>query len=99
MKGRVRREGWNRAARLLAAALLAGCLGGSPASSIRPDSHGGTVTKPISFAILEDYDKGQDLSEVARDFSRFRELGIRQWRGSFGWDDYEPSRGQYDLDW
>ena len=46
-----------------------------------------SVTKPISFAILEDYDKGADLGKVARDFARFRELGVPVWRGSFGWDD------------
>jgi polysaccharide biosynthesis protein PslG len=57
------------------------------------------IRKPVSFAILEDYDKGQDLREVARDFARFRELGIREWRGSFGWDDYEPEPGHYDLAW
>lgn len=57
------------------------------------------VTKPISFAVLEDYDKGADLRMVARDFALFRELGVPAWRGSFGWDDYEPERGQYDLAW
>jgi hypothetical protein len=56
-------------------------------------------TKPISFAILEDYDKGHDLAQVARDFSLYRELGIPVWRGSFGWDDYEPSPGHVDLEW
>ena len=84
---------------MLAATVLGGCSGGSPTFSANPHVRAGTVTKPVSFAILEDYDKGQDLREVAGDFSRFRELGIVQWRGSFGWDDYEPSPGQYDLDW
>ncbi len=79
--------------------MLAGCIGGSSTSVVPPQSPAGTVTKPVSFAILEDYDKGQDLRQVARDFSRFRELGIVQWRGSFGWDDYEPSPGRYDFDW
>src|SRR5436190_20611886 len=51
--------------------------------------------KRISFSILEDYDKVEDLAEVAKDFALFRELGITAWRGSFGWDDYEPSRGHY----
>ena len=59
----------------------------------------GRVTKPISFAILEDYDKGDSLEDVARDFELFRELEINTWRGSFGWDDYEPSRGRYDFTW
>lgn len=57
------------------------------------------VTKPISFAVLEDYDKGADLDSVARDFALFRELGVSTWRGSFGWDDYEPERGTYDFAW
>jgi hypothetical protein len=58
-----------------------------------------TFTKPLSFAILEDYDKNTDLTEVARDFALFRELGVPVWRGSFGWDDYEPEPGKYDLGW
>jgi polysaccharide biosynthesis protein PslG len=68
-----------------------------PASSPAPAPS--VYTKPISFAILEDYDKGADLAEVARDFALFRELGITVWRGSFGWDDYEPTPRRYDLDW
>jgi hypothetical protein len=55
--------------------------------------------KRVGFSILEDYDKGEDLEEVAKDFALFRELGVTTWRGSFGWDDYEPSRGQYDFEW
>jgi polysaccharide biosynthesis protein PslG len=82
---------------ILAVAVLSGCISGSPVPATAPGTS--TVTKPVSFAILEDYDKGQDLREVARDFSHFRELGIVQWRGSFGWDDYEPSPGRYDFDW
>lgn len=57
------------------------------------------AAKPISLAILEDYDKGQDLGDIARDFGLFRELGITTWRGSFGWDDYEPEPGRYDFAW
>ena len=57
------------------------------------------VSKPISFAILEDYDKGESLSEIEQDFLLFRELDIDTWRGSFGWDDYEPERGEYDFTW
>jgi polysaccharide biosynthesis protein PslG len=49
--------------------------------------------------VLEDYDKGADLREVARDFRAFRDLGVRGWRGSFGWDDYEPAPGRYDFGW
>src|SRR4051794_8448366 len=71
---------------VLAALLLCGC--GSPALSPSPSS--ASFTKPVSFAILEDYDKGTDLYRVTNDFELFRELGVTTWRGSFGWDDYEP---------
>jgi polysaccharide biosynthesis protein PslG len=56
-------------------------------------------SKAISFAILEDYDKGTPLRKVAADFALFKELGVPVWRGSFGWDDYEPARGHWDLAW
>lgn len=55
--------------------------------------------KPISFSILEDYDKGQNLRDIEADFLLFRELGVDTWRGSFGWDDYEPEPGSYDFRW
>ncbi len=55
--------------------------------------------KRLTFSILEDYDKGIDLEDVARDFELFRELGVATWRGGFGWDDYEPVRGFYDFEW
>lgn len=55
--------------------------------------------KPVSFAILEDYDKGDDLRDVEADFKAFQSLEIRTWRGSLGWDDFEPERGQYDFEW
>ncbi len=58
-----------------------------------------SVEKSVSFSVLEDYDKGEDLAGVARDFELMRKLGVRTWRGSFGWDDYEPERGRLDLDW
>ena len=54
---------------------------------------------PISFAILEDYDKGDPLSDVARDFALFKDLCVTVWRGSFGWDDYEPEPGKFDFAW
>ena len=83
-----------RALAALAVALLAGC-----APSPGPDPRAGPVFKPLSFAVLEDYDKGADLRDVARDFALMRELGVPAWRGSFGWDDYEPERGRYDFTW
>jgi hypothetical protein len=57
------------------------------------------VTKPVSFAVLEDYDKGADLNDIALDFELLNELGINEMRCSFGWDDYEPQRGEYDFVW
>ena len=59
----------------------------------------GRPSKPVSFAILEDYDKGDDLAEVEADIALYDQLEIRTWRGSFGWDDYEPARGRYDFEW
>lgn len=59
----------------------------------------GRISKQISFSLLEDYDGREDLNEVARDFELMQELGIDTWRGSFGWDDYEPARGEYDFTW
>jgi hypothetical protein len=77
----------------LLALLAAGCgLSPSPAPPTQD-------TKPVAFAILEDYDKGEDLGEVERDFALMEQLGIHEWRGSFGWDDYEPERGTYDFRW
>ena len=80
---------------LCAAVALTGC-GRRPAKDTRlaaEPSAASSFTKPISFAILEDYDKGDSLSEVVKDFALFKELGVPVWRGSFGWDDYEPEPG------
>jgi hypothetical protein len=67
-------------------------LGQRAADGIRP-------RKPVSFAILEDYDKNSDLAEVQADIALFKELEIATWRGSLGWDDYEPARGRVDFAW
>jgi hypothetical protein len=86
--------------------LLAASVVGCPAiRSIPSDARGGAavqtesahVTKQVSFSILEDYDKGEDLDEVAEDFALMQELDVTTWRGSFGWGDYEPARGKYDF--
>src|SRR5918994_593241 len=84
---------------LVGAGLLGACLGGGRAHPGPPDGQGSSFTKPISFAILEDYDKGHDLRQIARDFELFRELGVPVWRGSFGWDDYEPRPGRFHFGW
>jgi polysaccharide biosynthesis protein PslG len=86
---------------LCAAVALTGC--GRPTakdiSLAAEPSAASSFTKPISFAILEDYDKGDSLSEVVKDFALFKELGVPVWRGSFGWDDYEPEPGKFDFGW
>jgi hypothetical protein len=82
----------------VAACARAGTRGAEPAATLAPAIQG-AFAKPVSFSILEDYDKGEDLRDVARDFALFRALGIRTWRGSFGWDDYEPERGRFDFAW
>src|SRR5438105_11740893 len=87
---------------LLSVLLLAGiALGGAPPASAGkpPPPPPPGVTKPVSFSILEDYDKGTDLNTVAADFQLFNQLDITTLRTSFGWDDYEPARGQYDFTW
>jgi hypothetical protein len=80
--------------------LLWGCLAACgivpPTREIAPSQ---AVTKNVSFAIAEDYDKGDDLGEIAKDFQLMKELGIDVLRCSLGWDDYEPVRGQYDFAW
>jgi hypothetical protein len=57
------------------------------------------VSKKVSFALLEDYNRGDDLDDIALDFQLMNELEIDTMRCSFGWDDYEPERGQYDFAW
>ena len=86
---------------LCAAVALTGCSRPSSEDTrlAAEPSAASSFTKPLSFAILEDYDKGDSLSEVARDFALFKELGVPVWRGSLGWDDYEPRPGQFDFDW
>ncbi len=85
--------------RFLFALLLCGYIGGCEfvpaANRLIPNWLGRT----ISFAVLEDYDKGADLNEIAKDFQLMKELGIDVLRCSLGWDDYEPVQGQYDFAW
>jgi hypothetical protein len=80
-------------------AAVLGCRTGAEAPHPAPRAGQAGYTKPVSFAVLEDYDKDTPLSEVAADFALFKELGVSAWRGSFGWDDYEPVRGKFDLEW
>jgi hypothetical protein len=78
---------------LIAVALTLACGREPPAPA------DASLQKRVTFSILEDYDKGESLEQVARDFDLFAELGVKTWRGSFGWDDYEPSPGAYDFQW
>jgi hypothetical protein len=71
----------------------------TPSTKSLPATRATAFSKRLAFAVLEDYDKGEDLRGVDADFALMRELGITTWRGSFGWDDYEPRRGQYDFAW
>jgi hypothetical protein len=76
-------------------ALLLGCVVVWPALASKQQAG----SKSVSFSILEDYDKGADLREIEADFRLFQALEIDTWRGSFGWDDYEPARGHFDFQW
>src|SRR5262245_5607111 len=60
---------------------------------------GETDVKHLSFSIIEDYDKGEDLRQVALDFELINDLHLYTWRGSLGWDNYEPEPGKYDFKW
>jgi polysaccharide biosynthesis protein PslG len=60
---------------------------------------GENTSKTISYALLSDYNKNTDLEQVALDFRIMKTLGVDTWRGSFGWDDYEPQKGTYDFTW
>ena len=80
---------------LMLALLPLACTAPPPAARL---PHG-AAAKPVSFAMLEDYDKGDDLAAVARDFALLQELEIDTLRCSFGWDDYEAAPGVYDFAW
>jgi hypothetical protein len=90
---------------LCAALLVAACAGtrqpaNEQSDDPRPAAQQVSASeRHLTFAILEDYDKGDDLADIRRDFALFRELGITTWRGSLGWDDFEPTRGHYDFEW
>jgi hypothetical protein len=90
---------------LVIAAVAGACTGTPQPDRSRTYRDRAPVTAPaserrhIAFSILEDYDKEDDLAEIRRDFALFRELGITTWRGSLGWDDFEPERGRFDFEW
>lgn len=58
-----------------------------------------TFGKKISFSVLQDYPKGENLDDVRKDFRLIKELGVTTWRGSFSWIDYEPRAGKFDFTW
>ena len=84
---------------ILVAALVLGVAALAAIRKEKPPKEQPVVTKNVSFAVLEDYDKGDDLKDVALDFALLNELEIDTMRCSFGWDDYEPVHGQYDFAW
>jgi hypothetical protein len=44
-----------------------------------------SVTSPrVDFSILEDDDENEDVSDVAKDFERFHQLGVTTWRNCLG---------------
>ncbi|UCC69210.1 MAG: beta-galactosidase [Armatimonadota bacterium] len=48
----------------------------------------------------EDWDKGDDLTTMVEpDFVLVNELGVDELIMSIGWDDFEPSQGNYDFAW
>ena len=100
MKLRVNRWSWAAAVfRLCSLVLLLATASGCEISKLAGGTHPGDGAKQVSFAVLEDYDKGQDLNDIAKDFQLMRELGIDVLRCSLGWDDYEPAPGRYDFTW
>jgi hypothetical protein len=83
---------------LLGTLAMGGC-----APAIAPQSEPAADLPPgakrVSFALLEDYEKGDNLGDIAKDFALMNELEIDTMRTSFGWDNFEPVRGQYDFAW
>jgi hypothetical protein len=98
-------DGTRRLMAFVLALAISACAGtrqssnDTPADRPRTGQQVAGTERHLAFSILEDYDKGDDLADVRRDFALFRELGITTWRGSFGWDDFEPARGEYDFEW
>ena len=91
-----------RAALALPIVLMAACSSRlvevAPPASPRAAADSAFV-KSLSFSLLEDYGVGENLAGIENDFTLMHELGISTWRGSLGWDDLEPERGQYDFQW
>jgi polysaccharide biosynthesis protein PslG len=77
---------------------VSGDIGGAGAGGMAPLTKP-AFTKPVSFSLLQDYPKGEDIKDVVEDFRLMKELGISTWRGSFSWIDYEPQRGRFDFKW
>ncbi len=57
------------------------------------------ITRTVSMSTREDWDKGDDLNDVALDFALVNDLGVDELIMSIGWDDYEPTQGNYDFVW
>lgn len=69
----------------------------------RPALVGPPLPKPyakvVTFGVCEDYDKNEDLTDIAKDFKLLNELEVDTLRISIGWDDFEPARGKFDFAW
>jgi len=76
--------------------ILSGCRPGEVDLASAPPT---AQPKQITLAIRDDYDKGHDLDEIAKDFALVTELGLDEMFVNIGWDDYEPEKDVYDFDW
>ncbi|NIM04716.1 MAG: cellulase family glycosylhydrolase [Armatimonadetes bacterium] len=57
------------------------------------------ITRTISMSVNEEWEKGDDLNDVALDFALVNDLGVDELRMSIGWDDYEPTNDNFDWTW
>jgi hypothetical protein len=80
---------------VLLAVLVCGCEQeeSGPGGIRRPEP------KQLTLAIRDDYDKGDDLEEIAKDFAPIEELGVDELFVNIGWDDYEPEQDRFDFEW
>lgn len=77
-----------------------GVGGGAPGGKLTGEpARAEAFTKAVSFSVLQDYPKGEEINSVLQDFNLIKELGVSTWRGSFSWIDYEPERGRFDFGW
>jgi hypothetical protein len=87
----------------LAPCLALGCANRDSAEETAGERRSESPTAPafevVTLALREDYEKGDDLGDVAKDFELMNELGVYEVQFNINWDTYEPERGRYDLEW